>query len=111
MHSTIANPPLGAQNVIAPPQLMIFVDQEVIKTFSQDQSRIDDNKSYGNMNKNSKNRKAGQFSQGNKMYLSIYQKSTRKCRKLALDYVKAEYGIDSDEDKLSMIFESQPFIR
>lgn len=62
------------------------------------------------MNKNSKNRKAGQFSQGNKVYLSVYQKSTRKCRKLMLDYFKAEYSIDSDEDKLVLLFESDPFI-
>lgn len=89
---------------------MIFVDQEVVKTFSQDQQRIESNAKYGSMNGNSKNRKAGQFSQGNKMHLSVYQKGTRKCRKLMLDYAKAEFGIDSDEDKLALIFESEPFL-
>lgn len=62
------------------------------------------------MNKNSKNRKAGQFSQGNKMYLSAYQKTTRKCRKIMLDYAKSEFAIDPDDDKLAFIFESEPFL-
>ena len=44
------------------------------------------------------------------MYLSAYQKTTRKCRKILLDYAKAEFAIDPDDDKLAFLFESEPFL-
>ena len=59
------------------------------------------------MNRNSKSRRAGQWAQGNNLYLTAYQKGTKKVRKLALSYSKAELGIDGDLDKLEMVFESE----
>lgn len=56
----------------------------------------------------SKSRKLGQWAQGNKLYLTAYQKQTRKCRKILIDYAKSEFGIDSDNDKLALIWESEP---
>jgi hypothetical protein len=71
--------------------LSIFIDQEVVKTFSQDQDRISSNKTYGNLNKSGNLRKPGQFSQGNTLYLSAYQKQTKKCKKLQLNYKCSDF--------------------
>lgn len=92
------------------PSLQLFVDQEVVKTFSQDQSRIGFNKdNQGNMNKNAKCRRSGEWAQGNKLYLTCYQNETKKCRKLPLDYSDTNYGIDGDLDKIEVIFQSDVF--
>ena len=55
----------------------IFVDQEVVKQFTQDQARIKLNAAQGNMNKNAKKRQLGQWSQGNSLYLSLYEYDSR----------------------------------
>ena len=84
--------------------LAIFFDQEVVKTFSQDEERIKANsEKFGNMNKQSKWRKSGWIAQGNKLYITIYQKNTKKSRKLNLKYDTSEMSIDTDADKLVFI--------
>lgn len=89
--------------------IQLFVDQEVVKTFSQDQSRIAFNKKGGNINANSKSRKSGDWAQGNKLYLTCYQNDTKKCRKIQLDYDRPDFGIDGDNDKVALIFQSDVY--
>jgi hypothetical protein len=57
------------------------------------------------MNRNSKNRRKGQYSQGNKIYLTAYQRSTKRNVKLPLDYNLSELSLDSDADQLCMVSE------
>lgn len=88
--------------------LCIFFDQEVVKTFSQDEERIKSNSAkFGNMNKASKWRKNGWVAQGNKLYITVYQKDTKKSRKLQLKYETSEMSIDSDGDKLVFVYQNQ----
>ena len=59
------------------------------------------------MNKSSAWRKKGWVSQGNNLYLTVHQKHTKKSQKLELNYQRAEMLIDSDNDKLVYIFQSE----
>ena len=46
------------------------------------------------------------WSQGNALYLTAYQKSTKKCVKLPLNYKSQDYTLDSDNDKIVFLFEN-----
>lgn len=76
----------------------------MVKTFSQDEDRLKTNANYGNYNKNGHLRKKGMWSQGNSLYLTAYQKSTKKCVKLPLNYRSQDYTLDSDNDKIVFLF-------
>ena len=45
------------------------------------------------------------WSQGNSLYLTAYQKSTKKCVNLPLNYKSQDYSLDSDNDKILFLFE------
>jgi len=59
------------------------------------------------MNRNAKKRKRGQYAQGNTIYLSAYDKLTKSCVKLPLDYSLSDISLDSDNDKLIQIYSHQ----
>ena len=96
---------MQADQIIYNQNVCIFFDQEVIKTFSQDQERLAFNKKQGNMNRNAAKRRKGQHAQGNKIYLSLWHYPSRTCIKLPIDFSSSELELDADSDKLIFIYQ------